>query len=210
VKLRTCLALVAALLLLRGPASAQGFSVNVTVDENGNGTLTNTTGFFAPLSASLQNDPGPGGLNNVLTYNLLGPLGLTAGDVLLSDVNDGGTILDVVRFNPILDANGVPVDGNLMFYSDSLDGFDSRADTPAPPNDLYPNFVVVSESGSEGNNLAVYTPVVGQPGFVAGAAGPVTYNLISGGMVPEPCSLGLLLSGLVAFGAGFVCRRAKR
>src|SRR4029450_14125810 len=63
-----------------GGASAQGFSVTLEVDENRNGTLTNTTGFFAPLPCTFEQDPGPGGLPGVMTYNLLNPPGLAAGD----------------------------------------------------------------------------------------------------------------------------------
>src|SRR5438046_9671491 len=85
-------------LFLASNAYADSFSVNVTVDENCNGTFTNTIGFFSTLPCALQNDPGPGGLSNVQTYSLLNPPGLTAGDVLLQD-GVGGLVLDVVRFN---------------------------------------------------------------------------------------------------------------
>src|SRR5438105_5945423 len=77
-------------------AQLQLFSVTTTVDENRNGSLTNTGGFVGSLGSALQNDPGPGGSNNALTYSLLNPPGLTAGDVLITD---NGLILDVVRFN---------------------------------------------------------------------------------------------------------------
>jgi hypothetical protein len=181
------------------------FSVTVTVDENGNGLLANTAGFSGTLPFALQNDPGPGGLANVLTYSLLNPPGLTAGDVLMQD-GAGGPILDVVRFNP----GETCTDGStgcLVFYSDNVDGFDSLGDTPSPPGAFYANNITILEIGSETNNGAIYTPIAGQPGFVAGAAGPVTYNLLSD--VPEPASLGIFLVGLAGLGLARGRRRRQ-
>ena len=202
-KLRLLPALAGCLLAAGGPVAAQAFSVTITVDENGNGRLTNTAGFNAPLPFSMEQDPGPGGLPGVCTYNMLNPPGLIEGDLLLTDADVGGAILDVVRFNP--QQNG----GSLVFYSDNIDGFDAICDTASPPGGFYTNTFATPEIGIEGGNGAIYTPLPGQPGFVAGAAGPVTYVIISD--TPEP-GAAALLCGLLVPGTAFVFRgrRAHR
>ena len=184
-------------------SSAQAFSTTNTVNENAQGLSINTGGFMATLPVSFQTDNGPGGLANALTYSLLNPPGLTAGDLLLRE-SLGGPISDIIRFNPTENCSGSI--GCLVFYSDNLDGIDSRADIGLPA-DLYTNTVSFVEIGPEGNNGMIYTPIAGQPGFVAGAEGPVTWVLASDSSVPEPSTIVLFGTGL---GALLVFHRRTR
>ena len=174
----------------------------ITVDENGHGTLdfTRCGNGITRLVGVLQNDPGPGGLANVLTYNLLGPPSLTAGDLHIFDSN--GIFSDVVRFN---DYNTGGVQGypaSLLFYSDPVGGvYDSLADISSPPQADYPNLLNLTEVVAGGVATVLYTPASGEPGYVPGFS--VTYDIISD--TPEPSTLLLLGSGL--FGVAGVVRR---
>lgn len=176
-------ALVAPLLLLACTAAQGQFSVNITVDESGNGHFTNTAGFDQSLSSSMMADPGPGGAASALTYNLLNPPGLIAGDLFLED--SPGVISDVIRFNPSEDG------GSLVFYSN--DNLGELADGPLPSS-FYTNQFILPE----GTGTVSYTPTAGEPGFVADAGGPVTYTITSPSATPEPSSLALLGTGLIA------------
>src|SRR2546422_10840648 len=128
---------------LSSPASALLMNGNIgtTVDENCVGTIDGFLGLQA-LPCTRLNDPGPGGLVNAGTFNLINPPGLVAGDVLLSEV-PGGPFSDVIRFNP--QQNG----GSLVFYSDNTNGVDALADIGFP-NALYTNLLTLAELGLEG------------------------------------------------------------
>jgi len=182
--------LITAFLLTSASAQAQ-FSITISLDENCNGTLTNTNGAFLNLPCTFAQDPGPGGLASALTYGLSNPPGLVAGDLILQEV--GSTFnSDIIRFNP--NQNG----GSAVFYSDILDAGADLADTGFPST-LYTNTFTATEVGPEGLNGFNYTPTAGQPGFVGGAGGPVTYVIQSDAPTPEPASAALFLAG-----AGFI------
>jgi hypothetical protein len=122
-----------------------------------------------------------------LTYNLLNPPGLTAGDVLMLDSNQA--ISDVIRFNAS--------NGTLVFYS--LLGGGLLGDTGFPTAN-YTNILRIDENPL---GATVFTPIEGQPGFVAEAAGPVTYSLTSAESVPDSGTAFALLglSTLMVFSA---------
>ena len=155
------LLLLATVMCLASHVLAQNI---VAVDEwfNGIGTTGNGT---------LKNDPGPGGLNNVLTYAL--PFAGVPGDVQIqaNEPGIGQIVFDVVRFNG---------DGTLIFYSDNVPISDAPGDTPGPPGILYANSVTIQEVGTEGANGSIYAPAPGQPGY--DSTNPI-YFLISEGNI---------------------------
>jgi hypothetical protein len=191
--------------VLSGSVFAQ-FSVNISFDELGNSKFTNTAGFNSTLPFGLRNDLGPGGLFAALSYDMLNPPGLTAGDLILLEPG-GASISDILRFNPTQVGPGGGT-GVLVVYSDNLDGVDSLADIGFPTS-LYTNTLTLTEVGPEGNNGFTYTPTAGQPGFVSGAGGPVTYAFLSDGslIAPEPSTIAMFLCGAGIFGIAWFHRR---
>jgi hypothetical protein len=151
---------VAALaLLLGGVGQARaGFSMTITADENGNGTLTNTSGFNSPLLSVTGQDPGPGGRSNALMYGLLNPPGFTAGDLVVIDPSF--KVSDVIRFDTQA-VSGVNSTGVMAFYS--RPGGTDLADQSGFPTALYDvgqTQVIVEPSNGQISN----TPTAGQPG----------------------------------------------
>jgi hypothetical protein len=197
---------VAALLGSMGSvASAQAPTpVLISVDELGNAYFSSPILGNAFSPGFLEPDPGPGGLPAALTYNLLGPPSLVAGDIRLLEPITGAAT-DLIRFNPTGTAPGYAA--SLVFYSDNLDGLASLGDTGLPSS-TYTNLLTFTEVGPEGNNGFIYTPTAGQPGFIAGFL--VTYDIHSDGhAVPEPASLVLFVIGGVG-AIGLAVRRRRR
>jgi len=160
------------------------------VDEFGGSRVFSNSTLIAPLPFTLGPDPSGGLANwNVLIFNL--PFQGQQGDVLITDPWESGSpVLDVLRF-----------DGNshLIFYSDSIDGFNDPADTPGPPDPFYPNYVLRNELVSGKLNYVDYQPGAGEPGGdpAFGGFNP-TYHIVS--EIPEPGSAMLLLSALGVLG----------
>jgi hypothetical protein len=154
----------------------------ISVDPNGRGSINgqNNSGY-------LSNDPGPGGLDGVLTYLL--QFSGVQGDVFLTFADYNNIPLDVIRFNG---------DGTLIYYAANVDGGPNLlADTPSPPGSLYPNAVELDEVTPHGGSLVIYTPAAGQPGY--DASNP-TYDIYTYS-APEPSSLDMfLIAGLAAAG----------
>jgi hypothetical protein len=91
---------------------------------DGHGTINGFVG-PQPLSFALQNDPGPGGLANVLTYSMVNPPGLTAGDLLI--VEPGNGLGDVVRFTRV---KGVPMAAWAAWFSTPRPRLSTASRTP--------------------------------------------------------------------------------
>jgi hypothetical protein len=206
-KIQMLLSVAVLVVLCCGSAQAQNNPL-ITVDENGNGALLFPGAPPIPTIGVLAPDPGPGGLAAALTYNLLGPPGLVAGDVFLLEPGTSNSVSDIIRFNPAGTGNpGYPA--SLVFYSDTADAgleMPTLADTGFPTA-FYTNQLVLREVGTT-NHSATYTPTASQPGFIPGFA--VTYQITSSAPpivpVPEPTTLALFGVGTLGL-AGWRLRR---
>lgn len=183
---------------LASAVQAQGFAIQITTDEN-TAHFSNTAGFSQNLTCALQADTGPGGLASAFTCDMLNPPGLTAGDLF---VNEFGTTTlgDILRFNP---GQRGPAAGLGVFVLYSIGApLTALADTLVPPSAFYANSFTLTEDAT---GTVSYTPTAGQPGFVSGAGGPVTY-VVHSDTIPEPASLALVGIGAVAL----VLRRRRK
>jgi hypothetical protein len=200
------LSLAASLLATGGNVLAANIPT-ISVDETGPGTLRFPGGPNFALPGVLALDPGPGGLSSALTYDLLGPPALVAGDVLLLEPGLG-VLTDIIRFNPAGTGGNPGYPASLVFYSDAFDGGNSLADRGFPTA-LYTNTVSLVETGPEAgpNGFFNYTPTANQPGFVPGFE--VTYNFTSDARaVPEPASF-VMAGTAVLVGLGYAWRRHR-
>jgi len=153
----------------------------VTFDENGHGNVNGTQ--LLPSTVGL--DP----LSGISTLYYLSTIPVTQGDVLLFEDPTSGLPSDLVRFESVGPYTYV------YFFSDKeaadLPPFD-LADVNQMPVPL-PNAINVLETGVEGQNGVLYTPLPNQPGSVPGAV--IQYNIMSDVIVPEPSGLALVSVG---------------
>jgi hypothetical protein len=187
------LTLLSVLVLLL-PAPARAATVDVYVDENGNGYYSSSDGAYThvPLSYTTSGLAFIGGelLSNVLVYSLpaawSGAFGLGSGSV---EIMDGSNISGFVEFD-----NAGGYSSTLMAFlsigvgPDAADQWTGSTRTLTPD----PNYAVINEG-------EVYTP--GLPG--AGYEANYHFLTDQGSGVPEPGTIASLLSGLglLAFGA---------
>ena len=185
---------IGALALYSGAAQA---ALVVNFDEFGNGTIQGAAG-TVPLP-SLGNivdpvDPGNGLMPLAYDLSAFGGAVFTPGDVDV--VESDGTHSDLLRFTPMTTANPKQ---QLLIYSD----LPEPGEFPVPPADVgipvfrQLNNIALPESGPEAgpNGLFGYIPNPNDPGFAPTPPGPITYNFLSDGAVPEPASVGLLMVG---------------
>jgi hypothetical protein len=160
----------------------------ITLQENGVGSLVFPGGGTFASTGVPAPDPGPGGLFNALTFNLLGPPGLVAGDLLINEFG-GSTLSDILRFNPAGSAPGYPASAVLY----SLPGGGELADTGFPTL-RYATTFTTSENAA---GMVTYTPTASQPGFIPGFG--VTY-VVTSSPIPEPTTVlfGAALIGVTA------------
>jgi hypothetical protein len=171
--------------------------VVVTVDRYGRGNFAVTGQPTVPINWTFAPDPGPGGLNAVLTYSL--PFVPVAGDVFLTNQ---GIPTDLVRFN----IGSTPTPSSIAFYS-SGNGT-STADTPTPPLSLYPNLINLPRTGVTHRDV-YYTPTSSQPGYAIFNHQVVMYHFITETLVPLPTTAGLGAAGLGLVGLSAFLRRRR-
>jgi hypothetical protein len=189
-------------LTFAGSTLAQGNDPFIFANEHGVGSLT----FFGLPTLNMPGimaaDPGPGGLPSALTYNLLGPPALVAGDLFVQELI-GSTLhlSDVIRFNP--DGTSPGYTASFVFYSEFATGIAAPADTGFPTS-FYANTFTVLEIDQE----VFYIPNAGQTGYVPGFS--ATYHFVSddtqGSAVPEPATASLVV---IAIGAIAIRRRRR-
>jgi hypothetical protein len=173
--------------------SIASMSVNtiISFDENGNGTWEDVSGNITPLTFGIGVPPSGG--HATLYYELTAAI--TEGDL---GVTEPSSTLSV-QLSDLLRFSGYCV----YVYSDLPEAgqVGELADTGIPTQ-LLDNLLSMTEEGSEGGwNGVHYTPLSGQPGYIEGLEGSLTYVFTSD--VPEPTTIALL-------GLGALCLLKKR
>ena len=182
-------------------------TVGITVDENGNGSMTSPNG-TTPIPGTVITDPTSTAGSKVLAYTLPGVV--ASGDIVITEPNTTEPAnSDLIRFfTPATGAQTM-----LLFYSDLAGAGEAAdiADLGVPP--AAPGAKVFAETGlfaapytEAGPNGLVYMPAAGDPGSATGAI--LSYTLISdAASVPLPASAGAGLVLLMGLGASRIRKR---
>jgi hypothetical protein len=173
----------------------------VTFDENGNATIKVGAGPTVTLPGVLLGDPAaPPGSPLALTFMLPEPV--VTGSVSFTE--PGGGSSDWLRFTDAVGTISGAATGagpRMIFYSDIPEPGEARAlaDVGPPANITAGNFLAcgvspfcAGETGTEGSNGFDYRP--------GGVPAPLNNQYVGISDAPEPTSLALLASGLVAMG----------
>ena len=142
-KFTTFIGAVAAALLFTTTASNATVSApTFTFNENGVGQLELPNGAVIPLVGTLAADPGPGGLSTALVFTTHPQEGAAfiVGDAFLT--GHGGTISDVLRFNPAT-SSGTGLTQLIFLYSNDAGGLLADVGLPAA---FYPNSAAITEN----------------------------------------------------------------
>ena len=180
-------AITTSMLVLSPPAKATPINDPAFVE-----TLTNSCPANC-ASVALGTDPLSGKTTVEFTFNSTIP-SVVAGDIKVTEFGSS-TVGDVIRFENISSA------AVAFIFSNDV-GLPADVGLPS----FQTNTVTIAESSA--GFAGPFTPSSGQPGFCAACTTtPATYGLTSPDLVPEPGTLLLLGSGLLA---GTFAKRWKK
>jgi hypothetical protein len=162
----------------------------ISFDENGHGTWEDGSGSITPLIFGIGVPPAGG--HPTLYYELTAAI--MEGDIVVDEPGTTGPGPLSIEPSDLLRFSGYCV----YVYSDLPEAGEvgELADTGIPTQFLS-NMLTMAEEGSEGGwNGVHYTPLPGQPGWIEGLEGGVTYVFTSD--VPEPATIALLGLGALS------------